>query len=103
MCSSARGADSNVGMTPRGADSNVGVTPFSFEHDFAAPSASVVFAAYFDPAHQVEPDHVLGIVEREVQELVDRDDELYRRCRIVPRRQLPALFRPFAAGALHYI
>jgi hypothetical protein len=79
------------------------VTPFSFEHVFDAPSIDAVFAAYFDPDHQQEQDRAVQIAEREVLELNETADELRRVCRVVPRRQLPALVRPFVAGQLHYI
>ena len=79
------------------------MTPFCFEHLFAAPSTSALFEAYFDASHQVEQDRVVEIIERETLELVERDDELFRRSRVVPRRQLPAILRPFASGPLHYI
>jgi hypothetical protein len=79
------------------------MTPFCFEHVFLAAAPGELFAAYFDPQHQIEQDRVLEISEREVIELVDRGDEIVRRSRIVPRRQLPALLRPFSAGPLHYV
>src|SRR5262245_62019916 len=79
------------------------MTPFCFEHVFLAAAPSEVFAAYFDSQHQVEQDWVLEIREREVLELVDRGDEIVRRSRIVPRRQVPTLLRPLARGPLHYI
>ena len=77
------------------------MTPFCFEHVFLAAGPGEVFAAYFDAQHQIEQDRVLEIREREVIELVDRGDEIVRRSRIVPRRQLPVLLRPL--GPLHYI
>jgi hypothetical protein len=79
------------------------VTPFCFEHVFAAPSVSAVLAAYFDDTLQSEQDRCVEIVDREVLELVDTDEELRRVCRVVPRRQLPALVKPFVSGPLHYI
>jgi len=75
------------------------VTPFCFEHEFRAGSTDEVFAAYFDEVHQVEQDRVLDITSREVLER----SELRRVCRIVPRRQLPALVKPFVSGPLHYV
>ena len=79
------------------------MTPFSFEHVFLAATPADVFGAYFDPQHQIEQDKTLEIVEREVIELVDSGEEISRRCRVVPRRQLPVLLRAFASGPLHYI
>jgi hypothetical protein len=79
------------------------MTQFCFEHVFHAPSTDVVFAAYFDPSHQVVQDGEMEIVERTVLELVDDGNVLRRVCRVVPRRQLPVLLRPFIAGSLHYI
>lgn len=78
------------------------VTPFSFEHTFRAPSVDAVLHAYFDPGHQAEQDRAIEIAEREVLELEDGPDRLRRVCRVVPRRQLPALVRPFTAGPLQY-
>jgi hypothetical protein len=77
--------------------------PFCFEHVFRARSASDVFEAYFDATHQVEQDRCLSIVEREVRELEDRGDVLRRTCRVVPRRQLPAIVKPLIPGQLDYI
>ena len=79
------------------------MTPFSFEHVFVGAAPGDVFAAYFDPSHQIEQDRALDIAEREVIELAEVGDQLTRRCRIVPRRQLPALLRPFSSGPLHYL
>lgn len=79
------------------------MTPFCFEHEFLAPNVSDLFDAYFDPKHQIEQDRALEIIERQVLELCDDGDEIVRRCRVVPRRQLPAVLRPFAAGPLHYL
>ncbi len=79
------------------------MTPFCFDHVFRAPSASAVFAAYFDAEHQAEQDRATDIVEREVLELEDDGDVLRRTCRVVPRRQLPAIVKPLTSGELHYI
>ena len=79
------------------------MTPFSFEHVFRAPSTDAVFAAYFDEQHQVEQDRATDIVEREVVEIEERDGELRRTCRVVPRRKLPALVKPLTHGQFHYI
>ena len=77
---------------------------FAHEHVFRAPSIAAVFAAYFDPRHAAEQDRELDIVERVVLELEDTPWQLRRVCRVVPRRQLPALVRPLInGGQLHYI
>lgn len=76
---------------------------FSHEHVFRAPSTAAVFAAYFDPNHAREQDRELDIVERVVIEREETRDHLRRVCRIVPRRQLPALVRPLVSGPLHYV
>jgi hypothetical protein len=78
-------------------------TQFSFEHVFRAPSMAAVFAAYFDPEQLLLQDQQLDIIERQVQELVDDSETLRRTCKVVPRRQLPAIVRPFVQGPLHYI
>jgi hypothetical protein len=79
------------------------VTEFCFEHVFRAPSTAEVFAAFFDDEHQLEQDRQLAIAKRELLELDDRGDQLYRRQRITPERQLPAIVKPFVSGPLHYI
>jgi hypothetical protein len=79
------------------------MTEFCFEHVFRAPSTAQVFAAFFDGEHQVEQDRQLAIADREILELDDRGDELYRKCKVTPRRQLPALVKRFVSGSLHYI
>ena len=76
---------------------------FSHEHVFRAPSIEAVFTAYFDPRNVAEQDRELDIVERVVLELEDTPWQLRRVCRVVPRRQLPALVRPLISGQLHYI
>ena len=79
------------------------MTGFCFEHVFRASTTADVFEAYFDDEHQVEQDRQLAIDRREVLELDDRGDELYRKCKVTPRRKLPALVKPFVSGPLHYI
>lgn len=79
------------------------MTPFCFEHVFRASSTAAVFAAYFDENHQIEQDRAAEIVEREVLELDDHDGVLRRTCRVVPRRQVPAIVKPLIAGRLDYI
>jgi hypothetical protein len=79
------------------------MTPFSFEHVFRAGSPAEVMRAFWDPAHQAAQDQALAIVERTVLELGDTAEQRRRVTRIVPRRQLPALVRPFVSGPLHYI
>jgi Protein of unknown function (DUF2505) len=79
------------------------MTPFCFEHVFQAPSTAAVFAGYFDAEHQIDQDHNMEILEREIIELVDDGATLRRVCRAVPRRQLPTVIRPFLSGPLHYL
>ncbi len=79
------------------------MTQFCFEHVFRAPSTAAVFAAYFDPAHQSDQDREVDIAEREILSLTDDGETLRRVCRVVPKRQLPALVKPFVSGPLHYI
>jgi hypothetical protein len=76
---------------------------FSLEHVFRAPSIAAVFAAYFDPHQLLLQDRQLEIIERSVTELVDDPRTLRRTCKVVPRRQLPAIVRPFVQGPLHYV
>ena len=76
---------------------------FCFEHVFDAPSTAAVFAAYFDPTHQTEQDREIDILERTILELTDDGETLRRVCRVVPKRQLPTLVKPFVPGQLHYI
>ena len=75
------------------------MTPFSFEHLFRAASPRELLDAYFDDDHQAEQDHVLAITHRELLEKT----AVSRVCRVTPRRQLPALVRPFVVGPLHYV
>lgn len=77
------------------------MTPFCFEHVFLASRANL-FDAYFDPRHLVEQDRALDVSERQVIELVDDGDQICRRCRVVPRKQVPALLRPVCGGTLSY-
>ncbi|HET9485690.1 MAG TPA: DUF2505 family protein, partial [Xanthomonadales bacterium] len=76
---------------------------FCHEHVFRAPSTAAVFAAYFDPRHALEQDRELDIIERVVIERDETAEQLRRVCRVVPRRQLPALVRPLISGQLHYV
>lgn len=78
-------------------------TQFHFEHVFHAPSIDAVFAAYFDPAHLILQDKALDIVAREIVEVTDDGDALRRISKVFPRRQLPAIVRPFVDGPLHYL
>jgi Protein of unknown function (DUF2505) len=78
-------------------------TQFSFDHVFHAPSIAAVFAAYFDPTQLQLQDRRLDIIEREVLEFVDDGATVRRTCKVVPRRQLPAIVRPFVQGPLHYV
>jgi hypothetical protein len=79
------------------------VTPFRFEHEFRAPAPAAIFEAYFDPALSEEHDRQVEIARREVLELDDGPAELRRVTRAVPRRQLPAVIRPFVPGELSYV
>lgn len=79
------------------------MTEFHFEHDFRASSPSLIFEAYFDPALSDEQDRRVEVARREVLELDDRADVLRRVCNVVPRRQLPAIVRPFVPGDLSYV
>lgn len=76
---------------------------FSHEHVFRAESSAAVFAAYFDPRHAMEQDRELEIVERAILEREETPQQLRRVCRVVPKRQLPALVRPLIRGQLHYL
>jgi hypothetical protein len=75
---------------------------FHFVHDYQAPAIDSIFEAYFDPEFALAQDREVDIIERTVLELTDGANELVRVCRVVPKRQLPALFRPLVAGELHY-
>ena len=79
------------------------MTPFSFEHVFRADSPAEVLRAFWDPSHQRAQDVAVAITERTVLELRDTADDRVRITRIVPKRQLPALVRPFVSGPLHYV
>jgi hypothetical protein len=79
------------------------VTPFRFDHVFRAPSPAAVFEAYFDPAVSDEQDRRVEVASRELLELEDGPDLLTRVCKVAPRRQLPAIVRPFVDGDLSYV
>lgn len=83
--------------------SSVDLTPFHFQHEFRAPSPATIFTAYFDPALAAEEDRRVDVVRREVLELEDTPATLRRVCKVVPRRQLPAIIRPFIPSELHYV
>lgn len=79
-------------------------TPYSFETVFAAPSAAVVLAAYFDPDHLAAQDKVGELIDRTVIE--DTDGELERKAAWTVRamRPLPVFARPFVEGGrLSYV
>lgn len=78
-------------------------TPFRFEHEFRAPSAAVIVAAYFDASLQAEQDVASRIRSREVLERLDEPDRLTVVTKVFPERQLPAFVRPFVDGPLHYV
>ncbi len=73
---------------------------FHFVHDYQAPAIATIFESYFDPEFALAQDREVDIIERTVLELTDGASELVRVCRLVPKRQLPALFRPLVAGEL---
>lgn len=79
------------------------MTPFRFEYDFRARSVAEVFEAYFDPQVSDEQDAKVGVASRELVTLEDTADRLHRVCKVAPRRQLPAIVRPFVSGDLSYV
>jgi hypothetical protein len=78
-------------------------TQFCFNHVFRAHSPTDVFAAYFEPAVVDDQDRALEVIERTVLELRDNGSTLRRVSKVVPKRQLPAVLRPFVSAPLHYI
>lgn len=78
------------------------MTPFHFEFLFRARDPDAVFSIYFDPEHQVEQDRRAEVSKREVLEDKDEGDVRRRTARVYPRRQLPAVIRPFLKGDLSY-
>jgi hypothetical protein len=78
------------------------VTPFHFEYLFRARDPDAVFTVYFDPEHQAEQDRRVEVIKRETVEDTDGADTRRRVCRVSPRRQLPAVVRPFIKGDLSY-
>src|SRR5437762_2526682 len=79
------------------------MTPFRFEHAFRAPSVALVFEAYFDADLTVEQDRRAEVATRETLEQDDAPGEVRRVCKVAPRRQLPAIVRPFVPGDLGYV
>jgi hypothetical protein len=71
------------------------MTPFSFEHVFLA-TPEALLSAFFEPAHVVEQDRALGVVEREILELVDGEQIAQRTSRVVPTTRFPPAVRRFA-------
>jgi hypothetical protein len=78
------------------------VTPFHFEYLFRARDPDAVFTVYFDPEHQAEQDRRVEVMKRETVEDTDGAATRRRVCRVSPRRQLPAVVRPFIKGDLSY-
>jgi len=75
------------------------VTGFRFEHDFRAPSVATIFAAYFD----LTPDEDVRLeVSREILALDDAPAVRHRVSRVRPKRQIPAVLRPFVDGDLSF-
>jgi hypothetical protein len=78
-------------------------TSFCFEHVFENGDPAILFELYFDPEHVAKQDAAVEIAEREIVEVTDDPDRRRRVSKVTPRRQLPALIRPFVPGRLHYI
>jgi hypothetical protein len=78
------------------------MTPFRFEHVYRAANPAAVFATYFDPIAAAEEDRRAGVKARELLEMADRPDQLLRKSRVWPNRQLPALVRPIVGSDLSY-
>ena len=78
------------------------MTPFRFEHTYRAATPAAVFATYWDPLHCAEEDQRAGVANRELLEMADHADELLRKSRVWPRRQLPAVLRPLVGPDLSY-
>jgi hypothetical protein len=75
------------------------VTEFCFEHDFRAPSVASIFEAYFG----LTPEEDIRLeVTREILELDDAPERLRRVSRVRPKRQVPAVLRPFVDGDLSF-
>lgn len=78
------------------------MTPFRFEHVYRAASPAAVFATFFDPLHAAEEDRRAGVIQRELLEMADRPDELLRKSRVWPSRQVPAVLRPIVGTDVSY-
>lgn len=80
------------------------MTKFRFEHEFHAATPREILEIYFDAEHTAEQDRIADIDRRELVEEKDTPETLERTYKVYPRRQPPAVARPFlAAGPLHYL
>ena len=72
------------------------MTPFAFDHVFLADTPETVLGAFFDRAHIAEQDCALGVVKREIIELVDGEDFARRVSHVTPTARVPVAVRRLA-------
>ncbi len=77
-------------------------TPFSFDHVFRATAPATILAAYFDPGHLAMQDEVAELEGRTVTETRDDGATLHTTWRVISKRPLPAIARPFVGSRLAY-
>jgi hypothetical protein len=78
------------------------MTPFELTFDFHHATIADVLEAYFDDALSAEQDRRAQVTSRKILEDENTPTKIRRVCRVVPKRQLPAVLRPFVDGELSY-
>lgn len=80
------------------------MTTFCFEHEFLGATPRKIFEIYFDPENIAEQDRIAEIDRRLLLEERETDEVLERTYKVYPRKQPPAVAKPFLdEGSLHYI
>jgi Protein of unknown function (DUF2505) len=78
-------------------------TPFSYDYVFRVDSPATLAAAYFEPAHLAAQDVVAELTDRTVTAETDDGTTKAMTWRVVSKRPLPAIARPFVGGTLVYL
>jgi hypothetical protein len=80
------------------------MTKFRFEHEFRDATPREIFEIYFDPENLAEQDRIADIERRELVEEKETPEQLERTYRVYPRKQPPAVAKPFLDdGTLLYV
>lgn len=78
-------------------------TPFSYDYVFRVDSPATLAASYFDPSHLAAQDVVAELTDRTVTAETDDGTTKAMTWRVVSKRPLPAIARPFVGGNLVYL